>query len=200
LIVYVETNFLITLGLRQEQCEAADAILKLAQESRVDLAIPSLAILEAIHTVEGWQRRRKELSDGIGRELSQLRRSSAVPPLIRTLEMTIGELTRVGGDQLQDLQSAVERVLSIERVIDFTAATISSAISAQRSLALTAADSILYSTIANDVRHQPFGDPKCFLTTDDRFRSAIMTEFKKLGCRCIHSFPDGVSFIEKPMD
>ena len=58
MIVYVETNFLIDFGLKQESFPVTERILALAEAARIDLALPALAFLEAIHTGEGWRKMR----------------------------------------------------------------------------------------------------------------------------------------------
>lgn len=62
MIAYVETNFLIDFGLRQEDVSATRTIVELVETSKITLTVPEMAALEAIHTVEGWRKKRNQIN------------------------------------------------------------------------------------------------------------------------------------------
>jgi len=61
MIVYVETNFILELAFEQEQLQAANEILKLAEQSKVEFAFNCKYI--------------KEFKDGLGYIESELRKA-----------------------------------------------------------------------------------------------------------------------------
>ncbi|MSV34598.1 MAG: hypothetical protein EXQ47_03245 [Bryobacterales bacterium] len=115
MIAYIETNFLIDFGLRQEDFSATGAIVQLAEESKVVLAVPQISLLEAIHTVEGWRKKRQSLGTELQNEHSRLRRSAPAEPRLETWERTVGELAKLSGEQLNAIQQAMKQVLSRSR-------------------------------------------------------------------------------------
>jgi predicted nucleic acid-binding protein len=178
--VYVETNFLIVLALQQEQCEATERILELAHRGQIDLALPALAILEAVHTAEGWRRRKAELGDQIGKEVDQLRRSRGSSSRTSTLENVIGDLTRIGASQTSEVLKAITQVLSCSRVLDFRPAVFAEALASEQTLGLSVADSIIYASIAMDLRGRQGTDAGCFLSRDRNFVQTVAGQLFRL--------------------
>lgn len=52
--VYVETNFVLELALRQEQNESCEALLRLAEASRIGLVVPAFSLLEPYATLPSF--------------------------------------------------------------------------------------------------------------------------------------------------
>lgn len=196
MIVYVETNFLIDFGVKQESFPVTERILELAEASKIDLALPALAFLEAIHTVEGWRTKRAQLATALRSETAQLRRSPPEAQRVAAFEATAGELIQLDGEQRTHLQAAARRVLSASRLLPINLGSLDLAIESQRALLLDPADSIVYSAIVTDLEAQDQETPKCFLSRDRRFDAAAQRELALLGCRFIQSFADGLAFIE----
>ena len=199
-MIYVETNFLICLGIQQEQSDAAKNILELATSGSIDLAIPDLAVVEAIHTVTGWRHRHDRLRDDLNKELAELRRVPSTSDLsssIHKIEEAVGVLTGLDTRQLKDLLDAIQLVVASSRIIPLSSAIFQSAAVFQQQGGISPLDSILVASIAADLESLP-GRPSLFLSTDEKLINRIRFAFKNLDCRCISSFEDGLRFIEKP--
>lgn len=196
MIVYVETNFLIVLGLKQQQYEAAARILAMAQTGRIDLAVPALAILESVHTVEGRRKQRSDLGRRIRDEISELQRSAPAPSQTTALENVIGQLTQIGGAQVGDLQESITKVLACGRVLDFGLPVFAEALRYQQTLALSVAGSIIHASIMNDLRPRENPEASCFLSLDRRLVQSSSSNLRGSSCRCIQSFREGLDFIE----
>jgi len=75
MIVYVETNFVLEIAREQEQVEAANRILVLAEQRKIELAFPSFTLSEPFSTIIRQRKDRKELLRSLQDTLVQLRRS-----------------------------------------------------------------------------------------------------------------------------
>lgn len=195
MIVYVETNFLIALGLEQEQYESAQHILDLAKSNQIELAIPALAILESLHTVEGRSKRRMRAYVEIKGESRQLRRSKSASSTVTMLETVLGRLTALEGEQLNTLQDLIAQVLSCARVLDLNRLIFRDAVRHQQLLKLKPMDSIIYASILADLQNRDSSEA-CFLTSDGSFHMAVLEPLREAGCRCFRNFYEAVRHIE----
>jgi hypothetical protein len=59
--VYAETNFVLEMALRQEQCCDCEAIARLCKERRINLIIPAYSFAEPYETLIRRHRERKKL-------------------------------------------------------------------------------------------------------------------------------------------
>lgn len=104
MIAYVESNFVLELVLEQEQVIAAAEILRLAEESKIEVAFPTFALMEPYWTIKNRGMQREGLCRAIGLELNQLRRSPSNQELVASLEgarQTMSELERSQGSSLE---------------------------------------------------------------------------------------------------
>ncbi len=51
MIVYVETNFILELAFEQDQHQAVDEIIILAESNKINLAFPGFSISESLSKV-----------------------------------------------------------------------------------------------------------------------------------------------------
>ena len=68
--VYVESGFVLTLALQQDDHRAAERILRLAQGRRIALKIPSFSLSEPFATVQNRANNRNRLIDELRKSLS----------------------------------------------------------------------------------------------------------------------------------
>ena len=83
--VYVESNFLLAIALAQEDTEPATAILALAEQGRLDIAFPALAVSEPFSTVSQRGRERRRLRSSLNEQVRQLGRSNPHQRIVATL-------------------------------------------------------------------------------------------------------------------
>lgn len=59
MIVYVETNFILELAFEQNQDQAVDEIIKLAESDKINLVFPGFSISESLSKVTRQSRDRR---------------------------------------------------------------------------------------------------------------------------------------------
>ena len=87
-ILYVETNFLISIALGRD-AEAGNLLLN--PPASLQIAIPEVCFMESLSTLEGEQKRRFRFSNELNQQISQLRRdltSASAQSLLSYLELS----------------------------------------------------------------------------------------------------------------
>ncbi len=67
--LYVESNFILEHVLQHDESPHVEKIIALAEERSIDLAIPTLALLEPFSTVTNNANRRNSLSNSFTQQL-----------------------------------------------------------------------------------------------------------------------------------
>src|SRR5437660_335051 len=75
MIAYIESNFILELALQQEQASAAEAILALAEQKKVELVLPAFAISEPFSTLAYRRTGLNRVLELLTLELNQIQRS-----------------------------------------------------------------------------------------------------------------------------
>ena len=98
MIVYVESNFVLELALLQEESASCEAILQLAENGAIKLAMPAFSLGEPYETLVRRHGERRGLVSKLESEFKQLRRSS---PYAAALEKAdaLTELLAASGEQ-----------------------------------------------------------------------------------------------------
>lgn len=94
MIVYVESNFILELALGQEQAPFAEAILRLAEAGKVELAIPSFAVSEPFTTIMHRRGEQRRQYDAFLKTLNQIKRSITFKQIVLDLEQLVGVLKK----------------------------------------------------------------------------------------------------------
>jgi hypothetical protein len=200
MIVYVESNFVLEVALEQEQAFAAEAILKLLETGKIEMAFPCFAISEPFTTVMNRDKERAALHRSLDRTLRQLQRSEPHKQIILDLQPALQVLKDAINRELDLLHMTVGRLLNAGKSIELDEACLKQAVVYQTRFGLKPQDSIIYSTVIADLQTRPSGETKCFLSRDkEAFLTdlEIKTELASYNCRYIGSFVDGLSFIER---
>ena len=196
--VYVETNFVLNFGLRQEGHNAVVEIVALAQSGRLTLVLPAMAALETISSLEVKRSRRKQLITGMNDELGQLKRSKDRADL-EPLETGIGVLAKLNQQELIEVQKALGQITACARLLTHTERVMSNSIQAQQSLAVDPVDSMIYGAIFTDLENLASSDSSCFLSTDGTLVSKVFGELKARHCTCFTRFDEGLEFVQRSM-
>lgn len=114
-ILYLETNFLMSLALMQDP--GASALLeKAAQDKSLRLAIPQVCIMEAIAAIRRKVEQRTNFQRRIETEINQLERSKTSPvarQLLDELNQSLITNDEYTNRILDDFQQATDRLASI---------------------------------------------------------------------------------------
>lgn len=183
MIVYVESNFILELALRQKQAVSVEAIVQLAEHGKIELTVPSFALSEPFATITRRARDQDRLSKSIGGMLDRL------PAL----------LDEAAKGEQDNLWSIVSRLVTLGPAIETDVTCLTRAFEYQKRLRLSQQDSIIYAASIIDLQHRPLAETKCFLNSNhtDFKVPTIIAELNSYNCRYEQDFSKGLSFIRK---
>jgi hypothetical protein len=76
--VYVESNFVLEIVLEQEQHQACEAILTLAESRAIELALPAFALVEPYESMVRDERDGRLLAQRLRASATQLQRTASI--------------------------------------------------------------------------------------------------------------------------
>jgi hypothetical protein len=187
-IVYIETNLLIGLALGQEP-EAANLLGEAARRTDLQLAIPSICLMEATATINSRVHDCVELRRRLQDESTQLKRnltSAAARQLLKHLEDAQVACDGYIEDIMADFQDVIRKIGSTARMIPLVKSSLKGAFSSivveakQKDLILP--DNLIIHCILDHARKNPAAS-KAFLSGNrlEFTRPAVMTALKAAG-------------------
>lgn len=196
MIVYVESNFILELAYLQEQHEACEELLGLADAGTISVVLPAFSVTEARLSLRRRAHRRLMFHHRLSRELRELSRSRPYQELATTTEPLTRALVESGEAEKQRLELTLSRLIAICQVLPVQDTTIRSAIQYETSLKLSPNDALVFASIVEDLAGRPQG-PKCFLNRNskDFANPDVYDELSTHDCKMLPSFKDGVGYI-----
>jgi len=181
MIVYVESNFILEMVRGQKQSVAAEAILQLAENRKIELVFPSFALGETFSNIAN-------------REKNQERLSKSLEGMLDELPIMLAEAARRERD---NLWSTVNRLIDSGISIETNGPCLKQALDYQNRLRLSQQDSIIYSASIIDMQNRPFREAKCFLNSNSKdFKvDTILSELNSYNCHYEQNFGKGLNFI-----
>lgn len=181
MIVYVESNFILEMTLKQKHMLETEAILHLAENRKIELVIPSFALSEPFATITRRHRDMERLSKLIEGMHDQLP----------------GVLHSLADKEADHLWSIINRLVAVGTTIEVSTTCLSRAQQAQKDIGLSQQDSIIYAAIVLDLQNRPHTEPKCFVDSNykDFKNPAIINELTSYYCFYESNFAKGLNFI-----
>ena len=164
MIAYVESNFVLEVALRQEEAEAAEAILRLAEDRKLQLAFPAFALMEPFSTIRYHHVERQRLARSVDEQLKQLQRSTPhkqVAASLKRVPIALGEIYRT---EIDLLEQTVGRLLAAGKPIEVNRSSFAEALGYERRYDLTPQDALIYAAVIEDLRQQDPTATKCFIS------------------------------------
>ncbi len=198
MIVYVESNFVLELALEQEESPAAQSILQLAEEKKIDLAFPALALYEPHWKIEQRSKERQQLHESIRKQLRELQRSGPHQYVAAGLESLLPDMLRVNKSETDNFEVALNRLLATGRSLDLTEARFRQSLTYRTRHDLSLQDSVIFAVIIADLQQHVSEEVKCFISRDARAFDDpdVKSELGHYQCRYLRSFRDGLGFIQ----
>lgn len=195
MIVYAESNFVLELAFRQEECESCEEVVKLAEAGRIRLALPAYCVGEPYERMVRRDRQRRDVHRRLTDELRELGRSAPYAESVSRLGDLTGLLVEAGEQEMSQLNQVLTRLLDVATLIPIDANVLRGALEAQATLGLSPQDSIVYASIRSQVVAS--GDTQCFLNKNakDFLIPQIDDEFSAHACKILTSFSNGIGYI-----
>jgi predicted nucleic acid-binding protein len=200
MIVYVESNFILELAYVREEHASCDRLLTLAEDRRVELALPAFCLGEPY---ESWVRRSKDrraLLDRFAQEIRELSRSQPYSDLLKESQDITKTLIQSGEDEKQRLDGVIGRVIETATIIPIERDTIIAALRLQGERSLSPQDSIVYASVLSHMAGAS-DQAKCFLTKNSRdFANPDVDEdLQGHDCKLLTNFDNGLGYIESQL-
>lgn len=198
MIVYVETNFVLQLALRQEEVHAADAILERAKRNLVRLVLPVFSLSEPYSTLTYRALDRRTIYNSLMQQLTLLSRSEPHQQTALVLQQLLLMWVDLETRETDLLHSAIVELLTVSRGIQTEVGDILQSARYRSLYNLSPQDAIILSAIIRDLGMQAPSEAKCFISTNirDFNNPGIRAELKSFNCRYISKLADGLGFID----
>ena len=196
MIAYMESNFALQWILRQEQFDAVDTILNLAERREVDLRIPAFALVESEWKLRRQDIKRSQLQEAVAEEMRQHRRSKYRENVARLLEQLQGDLRSVANEDTDLHTHLVNRCSMAARILSLTQPVLTQALVVQRDHGLQFKDAVVLASILSDLAAERSVDDKLLITTDRDFSNDEVREvLQAYNCRVKAGFVPGLAAI-----
>lgn len=196
MIVYVESNFVLELALRQEQEAACAEILRLCETGRFRVLVPAYSIAEPYETLLRRRLSRQRMKETLDRELQQLSRTTAYSQQLAGFQGLTSLLTDSANEDLKRLEEVRSRLLACAEVIPLDGEALTAAARYQVAPGLSPQDAIVYASVLSHLAR--IQEPRsCFLTRDSDFDDPdVTTELRALDCKLFSRFDTGLSYLQ----
>src|SRR5262245_16095012 len=124
MIVYIESNFILELVLEQEEAQAVNEIVTMAENSQLELVFPIFALIESFNRViSNGEERKKLYNDQLNKQFGQLQRSELHKSFAPTFQATSNELLNIKNIEMRAIEAAMPRLIKVVRSLDITSST-----------------------------------------------------------------------------
>jgi hypothetical protein len=199
--LYVETNFVLELAYLQEGSDSCEELLQLAEAGKLDIALPSYCLAESVDSATRRFRDRKELLASLDWHLDQLARSKPYANLRSTAEQTRSALAGSQQDELRRLDTSLQRIATVGRLLPIDTATLSRASSLRADGVMgDLQDSMVLASILVDLADTT-PTRSCFVTTNthDFARPDIKDALSQQNCKIVFSFADALGYCKSQL-
>ncbi|MEM9832731.1 MAG: PIN domain-containing protein [Bacteroidota bacterium] len=196
MIVYAESNFVLELALLQEQYEACNTIVSLAEKNQVKLAIPAYSLVEPYETTTRSFKKRQAISEDVRNELRQLGRSASYGEEATALQELTALFTRSQEEERVRLQGVLNRLLNTSELIPLTSDIIIDSFTHQQN-GFSPQDAVVYASVLKHLKGIK-NKEKVFLNRNstDFDDPDVQDALEDLGCKLLFRFDDGVDYIQ----
>ncbi len=198
--VYVESGFILTLALQQDDYRAARRILTLAQQRRITLKIPTFSVSEPIATVQYRANNRHRLIEELRKEIRELGRTEPHESMADELGQYLTQLAEVRQIQLDAIEALVLELSRSCELLQLDAGVLARAVSYKTAYDLQLQDAIILASVILDLERAQRPDDALFISQNvkDFGVPAIYHALERLRCKYLSDFTNAVRFIERP--
>ena len=193
--IYVESNFILELALRQAEESACRKLLAATKDSRVDLVLPSFCVAEPVRTLHGRAAKRGVLRQDLDQDIALLGRSDPYKPDAERLRNVTTLLARAIEEEASSLRETLLTVLESSRVLSIEIPVLKMAQQNEDRFGMDLADAIVCASVQLDLAIHPV-DEACFVTRNkkDFDDPDLSKEFASAHCKLLFSFEASVQF------
>lgn len=193
--VYVESNFVLELALRQEQWRSCDNIVKLCEEGSVQLILPSYCLAEPHEALVRRRKRRTRVREDVEGELKQLARTDFYGDRLEEFRELASFLIGSAEDEDGRLTVVTSQLLQLAEVISLDASVLAASTDYRQRHGLSPQDAIVYASVLSHLQARRVS-VSCFLNRDKDFGDEyVVEELRNCGCELLQSFDVGYRYV-----
>lgn len=191
---YVESNFVLELVLEQEQHQACEEIVRLAETGTIELVIPALGLIEPFMTLHRRRRELDEVARTVKKHLRQIARTASLTAAAASsdVEELFGTSNRKARQRYDEIRLRLARTAA---VLPLTDGSLRAAEKLRAQYGFELPDATIFAAILHDLRRG--GSSSCFLNrnTHDFREAALVTLLAQHACTLLGSFDAGLAFM-----
>lgn len=192
--VYVESNFVLEIVLEQEQHQACEEILTLAESQAVELALPAFALVEPHESMVRDERDGRLLAESLRATATQLQRTASIAADVPRLHDAGDLLVRATQEAWTRFGNLRTRLLDVAHILALDAATIRDASQLIAEFGLGLPDAVMLASVLTDAGAQP--SPSMFLNRNTKdFDNDVKERLAQVDCQLLWSFNGGLQRI-----
>jgi len=194
-IVYVETNFLLELSYLQERCESCQAMLELASDGAITLALPAVCAAEARATRHRRENERREFHKVLQKDIREISRSEPYRGLIEQSRDVLAALIAGGEESRNRLELAIEAFTTSATMIPLTTEIVAIARWHELAYSLTPQDAVVLASVR--AHAEIHAGPKVFVSQDAKgfANPTVHDELIAVECKVLVNFTDALAYI-----
>ena len=193
--VYVESNFVLELALRQEQWRSCDNIVKLCEEGSVQLILPGYCLAEPHEALVRRRKRRTRVREDVEGELKQLARTDFYGDRLEEFRELASFLIGSAEDEDGRLTVVTSQLLQLAEVISLDASVLAASTDYRQRHGLSPQDAIVYASVLSHLQARRVS-VSCFLNRDKDFGDEyVVEELRNCGCELLQSFDVGYQYV-----
>lgn len=193
--VYVESNWILDVSLKQERYKYSMEILRFAEENKISLIIPMVSIAESCHVIIDRKIKTEAIVENCKKKLHTIERSDIKEhrTLARPLRESILKMKELYEREKKQLDETVKNILAIAQILPINSRNFCESISIQTNLGLDPFDSLIYSLVREHAA--TCKEDKIFLNYDEDFKATSQLK-KDMRKASIKFFIDGKKCID----
>jgi predicted nucleic acid-binding protein len=195
--VFVESNFMLELALRQGESREAIGILELAEQGAIRLIVPAFSLVEPRYKLYRDRSERLLLRDSLDRHLEQMVRSEGFADLRERSNVLRLALASKADADTAEFEAVIQRIMKCGVVLPLTQDVLAAALIRQTK-DLEPLDALVFASVEGYLKSNP-GDSSVFANKDAKgfLSKSVADDLDKHGCVVIPTFNDTLAFIQK---
>jgi len=194
--VYVESNFVLELALRQEQFTSCETILTLCEKGQTRLVVPAYALAEPYDTLGRREKQRKRMKQELDQELGQIARTDTYADRRHEFRDLTALLINVTDEAIRRLEEVRSRLMEAAEIIPLDLHVLTASTKLQRVHDFSAQDALIYASVLSHPERVHAGE-SCFLNRNskDFDDQNVVDELRAYNCKLLPRFDSGCQFI-----
>lgn len=195
--VYVESNYVLELALKQEEAEACEHVLRLCERGRIQLVVPAYCLAEPHETLTRRHQQRKRMKDELDVQLGQIARTATNAAQLMGFHELTAVLITSAEQANQNLSAVRSRIIQCAEIIPLSASVLSHSDDFQRKHDFSPQDALVYASIRSHLERS--GQRKSYFLCRDRHfdDQDVLEELLRYSCELVPRFDEGHRIINR---